>query len=91
VLVSVRWKWLRVLVEEIDDRWDNVVLAFDSNSPAVFTEVELKKSSNFVFTEGVNPLGVCACATAHDASAATTIEEVIYMMKIYNHTRQKMI
>lgn len=78
-------------VDKIDECWEIVILAFDSSSPAVFTEVELKKSSNFVFTEGVNPFGVCACATAHDASAATTIEEVIYMMKTYDCTGQKII
>lgn len=65
------------------DRFGHDALAFESNSPGVFTDVVLKRTSSFVFTEGVKPFGVCACAMAHDANAATTIEEVIYILKGY--------
>jgi urease accessory protein UreH len=72
-----------VIKTSLCDWTENDVLAFERSSPGVFTEVELKKTSSLVLTEGVKPRGVCACAMAQPANAATANDEVeIYMMKL---------
>jgi hypothetical protein len=72
------------------------ILALESNSPGVLTEVVLKNSSSLVFTAGSKPLGVTAwpfadlCAQAPPATTATKSDAVKYMIRVFTFADQQL-